>query len=192
MIADLTAREVAELSGFSKRTVEKAIEEKVLQPVAAPGRRAGRVLPRYAVAYVAVTGRLRTRLDLASKRRLAATLANLPSPNLEGVRFEIEPALEIDLGRLADEALARTDSYRAARDTHIVVDDEILGGTPVIRGTRMTVYSVLGRIENGDTAEEILSENPHISPAAIEVAVIYARSHPLVGRPGGRPWTEGR
>ena len=31
-------------------------------------------------------------------------------------------------------------------DAYIVVDDEIMGGTPVIRGTRVTVYAVLGRI----------------------------------------------
>ena len=52
----------------------------------------------------------------------------------------------------------------------------------------MSVYSVLGRVENGDTVEDILAENPDLARDAIEAAVIYARSHPMVGRPGGRPW----
>ena len=103
-------------------------------------------------------------------------------------RFELEPAVEIDLGRLIGDALARTDRYRTARDAHIVVDETILGGTPIIRGTRMSVYSVLGRIVHGDTVEGVIADNPDLAREAVEAAVIYARSHPLVGRPGGRPW----
>ena len=52
----------------------------------------------------------------------------------------------------------------------------------------MTVYSVLGRVDHGDTIDDILSENPDLSREALEAAVTYARAHPLIGRPGGRPW----
>jgi uncharacterized protein (DUF433 family) len=52
----------------------------------------------------------------------------------------------------------------------------------------MTVYSVLDRVEHGDTVEDILSDNPHLSHDAIEAAITYARTHPFIGRPGGRPW----
>jgi uncharacterized protein (DUF433 family) len=188
MAADLTAREVAELSGVPKRTVEKSLEEKVITAVTAPGRGGRRVLPNHAVAYAAVISKLHTRLDLTSKRRLAAKLAELRPATVAGARFELEPALEIDIGRLVGDSLARTDDYRAARDAHIVVDDEILGGTPVIRHTRMSVHAILGRVTNGDTVEDIHADNPDIGRDAIEAAIIYARSHPLVGRPGGRPW----
>ena len=71
---------------------------------------------------------------------------------------------------------------------HIVIDPQIKGGTPVIRGTRMTVYSVLGRVDHGDTVEDIVEENPDLSREAIEAAIAYARVHPLVEVPGGRPW----
>ena len=65
-----------------------------------------------------------------------------------------------------------------------------MGGTPVIRGTRMTVYSVLGRLDHGDSVKDILDDNPHLSPEAVETAALYARTHPLRGRPGGRPWAK--
>jgi uncharacterized protein (DUF433 family) len=74
----------------------------------------------------------------------------------------------------------------------IVVDEEIKGGTPVIRGTRMTVYAVLGRVDHGETIDDILADNPDLTREALEAAINYARSHPLVGRPGGRPWAKGR
>ena len=70
----------------------------------------------------------------------------------------------------------------AERDPFIVVDPAIQGGTPVIRGTRMTVYSVLGRIEHGDTVEDILADNPDIARDAVEAAVRYARAHPRAQR----------
>jgi uncharacterized protein (DUF433 family) len=62
------------------------------------------------------------------------------------------------------------------RDRFIIEDADIQGGTPVISGTRMTVYSVLGRIEHGDTIEDILADNPDIAREAIEAAVAYARA----------------
>jgi uncharacterized protein (DUF433 family) len=64
-----------------------------------------------------------------------------------------------------------------------------MGGTPVIRGTRMTVYSVLGRIEHGDGVDDVLADNPDLT-REVEAAIIYARTHPLMGGPSGRPWVD--
>ena len=52
----------------------------------------------------------------------------------------------------------------------------------------MTVYSVLGRIEHGETVDDILADNPNLKRETIEAAVTYARSHPPIGRPSGRSW----
>lgn len=76
-------------------------------------------------------------------------------------------------------------------DGHIVEDEGIVGGTPCIRGTRMTVYSVLGRVDHGDTVDEIAEENPDIPREALEAAIVHARAHPLIVRPGGKPWLRG-
>jgi uncharacterized protein (DUF433 family) len=191
-VAVLTPHEVAELSGAPKRLIEKAIEERVLSPRSglSPGmRRARRMLPTYSVAYAAALKGLDLNLSLRHKKRLARIIAKTPVNALAKARAHIAPAVEIDLGRLVGDAIKKTEKYRAARDTFIVVDGAIKGGTPVIRGTRMTVYAILGRVDHGDTIEEILAENPDLTRDAVEAAVIYARTHPLVGRPGGRPWT---
>jgi len=188
MHAEFTPREVAELSGATKATVEKAIEEKILASrMVKRGRRERRVLSAHAVAYAKIIGAVKYRLDLPMKRRLAAKLATLGSADMKATRFELEPAVEMDIGRLVGDAMERAERYGVARDKLIVEDDDILGGTPVIRGTRMSVYSVLGRIRDGETVAEILSDYPELTREAVEAAVIYARSHPLVGRPGGRP-----
>ena len=59
MQAQFTPREVAELSGTPKRTVEKAIEEKVFTTkMVKRGRRQRRMLPAHAVAYALIVRRV--------------------------------------------------------------------------------------------------------------------------------------
>jgi uncharacterized protein (DUF433 family) len=190
--ANLTPREVAELSRVPKRVVEKAIEERVLRVSVGAGRgmtrHPRRMLPIHAVAYAAVIRGLDLKLSTVQKKRLAGKLAQLRPAEVRAARVELAPAVEIDVGRLVGDAVDRAERYRASRDTTIVIDKAIKGGTPVIRGTRMTVYSVLGRVEHGETVDDILNDNPDLSREAVETAIIYARTHPLMGRPGGRPW----
>ena len=149
---------------------------------------AGRLLPSYAVAYTALVANLDLKLAIDQKKRLLTKLARLAPAEVSSARIELAPAVEVDVGRLIGDAMERAEQYRSARDKFIVIDDAVKGGTPVIRGTRMTVYFVLGRIEHGEAIEDLLDDNPDLPHEAIEAALTYARTHPLRGRPGGRPW----
>ena len=76
-------------------------------------------------------------------------------------------------------------------ETHsdlIRVDPEIMGGTPCIAGTRITVYAIAARFNGGETIEELLADWPYITKAQIEAAVDYAARTPFVEDPDGRPW----
>jgi uncharacterized protein (DUF433 family) len=190
--ATLTPREVSELSGTPRHVIEKAIEERVL-PVRSLARGAAngrRMLPTHAVVYAVVVSKLDLRLTAAHKKRLFGKLAGLKSADMHKARVEVAPAVEIHVGRLVGDVLDRAERYRAVRDASIQIDQRIMGGTPVIRGTRVTVYSVLGRIEHGETVTDILADNPDLKREAIEAAITYARTHPLMGRPAHRPWVE--
>lgn len=190
--ATLSPREVAELSGAPRHMIEKAIEERVLSvqlpQSPAVSRSARRMLPAYAVAYAALVKKLGLKLTKMQKKRLVAKLARVTPTAMRTARVELVPAVEIDVGRLLGDVMGRAEGYRVARDAMIVTDEAIMGGTPVIRGTRITVHSVLGRIEHGETVDDILDDNPDLSREAVEAAIIYARTHPLIGRPGARPW----
>jgi uncharacterized protein (DUF433 family) len=56
----------------------------------------------------------------------------------------------------------------------IVKDPEILGGTPVFRGTRVPLQAMFDYLEAGETLEEFLEGYPSVSRemaiAALEVA----------------------
>jgi len=187
-----TPREVAKLSATPKRVIEKAIEERVLVPryrrAGERGGEARRMLPAHAVAYATLIAKIDLKLSKAQKQRLADRLAGLPASEFRVARVEVAPAVTVEIGRLLGDVMERSERYRSLRDAHIVSDPAIKGGAPVIRGTRVGVHSLLGRIEHGESFEDILEDNPDLSREAVEVALSYARSHPPLGRPGDRPW----
>jgi uncharacterized protein (DUF433 family) len=189
-VATLSPREVSELSGTPRHVVEKAIEEGVLRVRTLARGKARRMLPPHAVVYASLVSRIEIKLTPAHKKRHYEQLTRLGPRELRKARVELAPAVEIDVGRLVGNVLERAERYREVRDASIQIDESIMGGTPVIRGTRMTVYSVLGRIEHGETVDDILADNPDLGRETIEAAITYARSHPPIGRPSGRPWAD--
>lgn len=186
----LSSREVAAFAGSSKKLVECAIEDGALRPtLVRHGKgRPDRLLPPHAVALARVLAKLELNLPITLKLRLAAALDSLPVSEIHSAEVELLPALVLDVGRLVGDAAERAHRYAGERDRFIERNSDIKGGTPLIRGTRMTVYAVLGRIEYGDTIDDLQTDNPDIPREAFEAALVFARTHPLVGRPVVRPW----
>ena len=56
----------------------------------------------------------------------------------------------------------------------IVVNPKIMGGKPVIKGTRIPVYFILELIANGWTIDDILKEYPYLTREDVLAAVRYA------------------
>ncbi|MGO4405154.1 DUF433 domain-containing protein [Bosea sp. RAF48] len=188
---EFSAREVAELANVPIRAVDKAIEENVLAGIRAGARGRRRMLPLHAVPYAAIVARLPLTLSLETKRYLARALGNRSSARMTTEPLEIAPAVTVDVSALVGSDLAeRAERYGKAREDFVEINPDIMGGTPVLRGTRITVYSVLGRLEGGDSVDDVLEDNPDLTREAVETAALYARTHPIVGRPGGRPWAK--
>jgi uncharacterized protein (DUF433 family) len=68
-----------------------------------------------------------------------------------------------------------------SKATRIITDPEILGGKPVIAGTRISVELVLTRLGEGRSVGEILAEYPHLTREQVTAAIDYARA--IVARP---------
>jgi len=187
---DLTIRETANLSGVTYSAVEKAVESKVIRVINDDGTVRGasrRFLPLRAVAYFAAIKEARlVDLPLRHKRKIWAELSRLEEVALGPVEFS--PGTSLDIERLAARTFKTAIEYKRARDSYIVSDPDILGGTPVIKGTRLTVYSIAGRLQNGEDIEDLMADYPSIPRAAFAAADVFARTHPLRGRPSGRPW----
>lgn len=60
----------------------------------------------------------------------------------------------------------------------VVIDPGILGGIPVIKGTRVPVYDVAGMYNAGVQTDEILETYPSLKEWQIELASVYANAFP--------------
>lgn len=63
-----------------------------------------------------------------------------------------------------------------ARESVIVKDPEILGGTPCFRGTRVPVDSLIDYLEAGDTITEFLDNFPSVTREAAVGALEQAKT----------------
>jgi uncharacterized protein (DUF433 family) len=59
----------------------------------------------------------------------------------------------------------------------IDINPEIMFGKPVIKGTRITVESILRKLAAGMTVEEILADHPHLTAEGIYAAAAFAADH---------------
>lgn len=75
-------------------------------------------------------------------------------------------------------------SDMATLETIVHCDPEILGGTPVFRGTRVPVKNLLDYLAAGDTLDQFLDDFPTVkreqAVAALELArdLLTAGAHP--------------
>lgn len=193
MAAELTINEVAHIAGVPPRVVEKAIETGVMKPVkrrAMFSKTRARFLKVHTVSYFAAVGHLGFLKEIPVKRKkiLMKAIRNMPGPNLEPL--DLEPGLQLDLPLIAGPKLDVARSYVADKKRYIASDPEIFGGVPIIKGTRIPVYAVSGRLADGDTMDDLIEDYPDVPRDAFIAANIYARTHPERGRPvaAGRPW----
>jgi len=56
----------------------------------------------------------------------------------------------------------------------IVIDPHVRFGRPVIIGTRISVYDILGWYASGMTMEEIIADFPELTKEHITAALAYA------------------
>jgi uncharacterized protein (DUF433 family) len=69
---------------------------------------------------------------------------------------------------------AKLDKARAL----VVEDPAILGGTPVIRHTRIPVYDVAASVAAGLPMDRILAAYSGLTGEMVELAALYATLHP--------------
>jgi uncharacterized protein (DUF433 family) len=55
----------------------------------------------------------------------------------------------------------------------IEINPAVMMGKPVIRGTRITVELILGKLAEGETEAELLEDYPQLKPEDIKAAIAY-------------------
>jgi uncharacterized protein (DUF433 family) len=147
------------LADTSTSIVEKAVEQKVLALLrsAHPKRR---LLPLHAVALAVAAKSLGRRLTVNDKKLVARELARLSPAALKTAKIEVAPSVVLNIGSLTRDAVERAERYTTARDSWIETAESVRGGRPVIKGTRLTVSAIYGRMSSGDTVQHLAADYP--------------------------------
>ncbi|WP_246722017.1 MULTISPECIES: DUF433 domain-containing protein [unclassified Methylosinus] len=90
--------------------------------------------------------------------------------------------LTIDLAPFVRRTKERMERLAAAREI-VVSDPDVLGGAPVVRGTRVPVHDVAASVAAGLKMDRILTAYPSLDSDKVELAAIYAEANPTRGRP---------
>ena len=63
---------------------------------------------------------------------------------------------------------------RVNYEDRIVRDPRVCGGEPVLRGTRVTLRTVLASVAEGASIDEIVAEFPTLAAADVRAAIAFA------------------
>lgn len=190
----LTPGEAAVVADVPIRDVHRALDERILPEgfySLGEGRRvhaaACPLISFYNGAARNLTAEERVRIVATVGRRIQAARTEAGTAAGPGIlpsaeRTVVDGFLTVDLSAFFAGAEARRERLEAARAA-VVEDPAILGGTPVLLGTRVPVHDVAASIERRLPLERVLDAYPGLTSEAVELARLYAKAHPPRGRP---------
>jgi uncharacterized protein (DUF433 family) len=182
-IDSLTPAEAAVVAGVSMRDVHRVIDEHIL-PESLYDLREARSFRSDACVFIAFYFEAANRLT-SEERQRAIAMASRHSSGKNSTKIVHDGFLTIDFAPFwtsVDKRLRRLNEAR----TQVSSDHRILGGTPVISGTRVPVYDVAASVAAGYSIERILSSYPSLNPEQVELAALFAEANPQRGRPKQR------
>ena len=158
--------------------MNKALEQRVAK---ARRRRGRTLLAADEAAALALLSELPIGLSVKLKREVRNWIVKRNPAKAE--EFELSRALRIAMTENAADVAKRAFDYVRLRERYIEADPGKMGGTPVIRGTRVPVRTFARLVEGEESPEALREDYPHIPVEAYEVAVLWAKGNPQRGRP---------
>jgi uncharacterized protein (DUF433 family) len=177
----LSPSEAAVVAGVSVRDVHRVIDEHIL-PDSFYDTQDVRSFKSQACVFISFYFGAADRLTSEERLRTIALAIRHVHDWTASAKVVRDGFLTVDFAPFwnsVDERLLRLNAARA----QVSVDDEILSGTPVIKGTRVPVYDLAASLAAGIPMERILSSYPSLSREQVELAALYAEANPQRGRP---------
>ncbi len=186
----LTPPEAAVVASVTVRDVNRVIDEEIL-PERFYTLKGGRhlhvaacpLISFYFRAAKALTAEERSLLIRQVSQQMGTAMKDLAIAGWRLADWTVEDGfLTVNLREFATSVENRYAKLAEAREM-VVEDPDILGGTPVIRGTRIPVYDVAASLAAGLLPLRIGSAYPGLDERMIELAAVYAEATPPRGRP---------
>ncbi|MDB4949465.1 MAG: hypothetical protein JWM27_2114 [Gemmatimonadetes bacterium] len=184
----LSPREAAYVADLPEKTVQQVIDRHEIEPVSGPGGGGQARGVSYAdLLYLRLRGTLDPWLTGQGRRMVREELRGYGPEagytlSVGPLSVDVEPAV-----RAVDERIHQIREVKAV----IVHDPEVLGGEPVVSGTRIGVYFLSELQKQGAGTDELLEDYPSLTLHTLQAALTYARLYPRRGRPRRTPFTGG-
>ncbi|UWU25995.1 DUF433 domain-containing protein (plasmid) [Rhizobium sp. CB3060] len=188
----LKTTEAAVVANVDVRQVDKLIDEGILPTELFVQNHARRVLPGGCVAinfYVHTADTLDAQLRRKAIATLVPRLRDLWAVNIDHHAWQKwathNKFVIIDFDEVIADTRRRLAALERAQEA-VVSDPEILNGTPVLKGTRVPVYTVAAMLSEGISHDEMLEDYPSLNKESLDLATIYAKANPRRGRPSAQ------
>lgn len=183
---NLTTNEAAIAAGVTVAKINRVIDRKIL-PKRLYSTSESRTLRKDACLWIAFYFETAEWLTAAARAKAIRNglVHNHSWLELKDCRVEESRAVEVHLSHIWEDVDRRLHQIKDAQEM-VVEDPEILGGTPVIKGTRIPVHDVASLVDSGTATEEILKIYPRLTGSQLSLASIYAKANPRRGRPKRR------
>lgn len=176
----MTANEAASVTGVPLRQVNRIIDAGLLEG-AVKRRRNARLLARKALVGLKLAHETADVLTLESRRTVVATA--IRRPRQLRIRADV---VVVDARPAAQAVRSGLDQLTKARRIVSSAPD-VLGGTPVFKGTRIPVHDIADMLANGDDPAAIVRAYPRLNEGLVRLAGVYALAYPRRGRPRTKP-----
>lgn len=178
----LTQAEAAALSGAAIKAVQKSVEQGVVKH----SKRAGRsLLGPEDVATLALFAHLPIALPIPMKKKIRSWVTKVPETG--ETEFHVGSVLWLSYTSEIADVRARTNEYVRLRKKYIDEDSKVMGGIPVVRGSRVPVRTLAELVNGGESREALREDYPHVPEEAYDVAVLWAKANPRRGRRPSQP-----
>lgn len=187
---DMSIAETAVVTGVSTRKINRLIDDGLMPESAFKRVGKSRFVKAFAAPMVRFGAGDGVMLSKEARIEVMKTVARYTKSNWRRLVADPDRALDlrfesgtvtVALGENVSSAMTGLGKLAAAH-RRIVVDPNIRGGMPVVRGTRIGIYEVAAA-RGADGIEAVLEDFPALTQEDVEAAEIYARAHPRMGRP---------
>jgi uncharacterized protein (DUF433 family) len=185
--ATFSVAEAAFATGVDVKTIQQAIDRREIVAMRSRGaRRVG--MPE--LLYLSLRQSTAPALSRPGRAALYKALregssdtetSQPPDIDLASGVVRITPRLIVERLRVKLAALERS-------ATLVTIDPDIRGGDPILRGTRVPVYTLSAMKRQGASDAELLEDFPSLTTESLDAALTYAATHPRRGRPKRAPW----